>query len=53
MATAALNAMMLPKQREFGFLVMIEQDFFPLALDMTAFALGAKAALVFVVLPMA
>jgi len=40
---------MFPRQREFGFLVVIERNLFPAALDVAAFALRSETALVLVV----
>lgn len=48
-ASNALDVVVLPKQRESGFLVMIEWDLFPAALDMARFALRPEFALVLVV----
>lgn len=45
--------MVLSKQWEFGFFVMIEQDVFPIPLGMAALTLGAKTSFVLVILPMA
>ena len=49
MTGTALCVMVFPEQGEFGFLVMIEQDFLPALIIVATLALGAKIALVLVV----
>jgi hypothetical protein len=50
MTAGTLGLFVFSQQRIFGLLVMIEQDFLPVALDVAAFALGSKTTLVLVIL---
>lgn len=52
-AAGTLYFAVLPAQRVFGFLAVIEDDFFPLFFNVAGLTLGTKAALVFVVFLMA
>jgi hypothetical protein len=49
-ATDAFCVAVFAQQRVFGFLVMVERDFFPFNIVVTSFTLGAKSSFVFVIL---
>ena len=52
-ATCALCLAVLPQQRIFGLLIVVEQNFFPAFFEVAGFALRPECALVFVVLGVA